>query len=66
MYQKRNLNLLKRVKKKDYSFQFDTEHLDGLLSFSCFLAGRDFWCLLITFANRLDLVGPDLDPNCLI
>ena len=35
------------------------------------IASSDFYCLLITFANSLDLdqdrrnVGPDLDPNSL-
>ena len=39
--------------------------------FNSFTSGDDFCCLLVTFANSLDLdqarqkVKPDLDPNCL-
>ena len=29
------------------------------------LASGDFCRLLLTFANNLENVGPDLDPNCL-
>ena len=56
------LNLAKVLARKKHQV---------VLPFNSLPASGDFCCLLITFANSLDpdqarqIVGPDLDPNCL-